>query len=144
MADIRGSYDCESYVLLSWVFWKRGGPGQRFGWVGMHVCHSRVDPRDASHWPWGITLGSQTRSLLSFHDRVSVRDIQDPIRRCDTKNQLIEGPGRQIRTGDAHIEDPGDRQLSFPEKIAQHKDAHQLKIELFESLKDVVGGGRGN
>jgi hypothetical protein len=37
----------------------RGGPGQCFGWVGIRVCHSRVDPREASFWPWGITLGSK-------------------------------------------------------------------------------------
>jgi hypothetical protein len=112
-------------------------------WACMYVTYGwiRVLPPTG---PGALPSTRRHDLFLSFHDRVSVRDIQDPIRRCDTKNQLIEGPGRQIRTGDAHIEDPGDRQLSFPEKIAQHKDAHQLKIELFESLKDVVGGGRGN
>jgi hypothetical protein len=30
---------------------------------GIHVYHSRVDPRDASLWPWGVTLGSKTPYL---------------------------------------------------------------------------------
>ena len=48
-AVFRGSYG-ESCVRLStpWVCSKKGGSGHRLGWVGMHVCHSRVDPRDAS------------------------------------------------------------------------------------------------
>jgi hypothetical protein len=117
------------------VFWMRG--------------HARVSLTGGSTRCLPLALGCYPRledsiSSSPFTTGSVYATPEIPYEDATPRTSSSKGQGDKSGHGDAHVLKPRRQIVSFPEKIAQHKDAHQPKIELFESFKEVVGGGRGN
>ena len=112
---------------------------------GYAYIHSRVDTRDASFWPWGITLGSKTLfSSFLFTTGLACLTPEIPCEDAmpDTSPSKNQGNIRHFGPGTRMSPSPGDRQYSFPKTLAYNKDAHQPKIE-FENLLEICRGREG-
>ena len=92
-----------------------------FGMGGYACIHSRVDTRDASLWPWGITLGSKTLfSSFLFTTELACLTPEIPCEDAmlDTSPSKNQGNIRHFGPGTCMSPSPGDRQYSFPKTLA--------------------------